>query len=263
MKFTSVLIASAFGMFVGAQPVLVGRSFNQVNVDYVVETVYATVTAHSQVQVPKDDVVVVTVTETVQGGHVAPPAGHTVQSSSVATQAPVFSTLPATSTTPVVTVTRPAATSTPAPTATPTPTATTTKAPASTTQVQATSTPSTSNWQSEMLQQLNAIRAAAGKSSVSLDTRVNAIAQSHSQYQNKVRSMTHSDPAGSLGTRYSASGINWQGAAENIAWNQKTVSDVMTAWKNSAGHYANMVGDYNFVGFGVDNLYWTQDFLKA
>ncbi|KAJ2242749.1 hypothetical protein IW139_004377, partial [Coemansia sp. RSA 353] len=135
-------------------------------------------------------------------------------------------------------------------------------APVSTTQVQATSTPS-SNWQSEMLQQLNAIRAAAGKSSVSLDTRVNAIAQSHSQYQNKVRSMTHSDPAGSLGTRYSASGINWQGAAENIAWNQKTVSDVMTAWKNSAGHYANMVGDYNFVGFGVDNLYWTQDFLKA
>ncbi|KAJ2843176.1 hypothetical protein IWW36_005642, partial [Coemansia brasiliensis] len=58
-------------------------------------------------------------------------------------------------------------------------------------------------------------------------------------------------------------GINWESAAENIAWNQKTVSEVMTAWKNSPGHYANIVGDYNYVGFGVNDLYWTQNFLKV
>lgn len=114
-----------------------------------------------------------------------------------------------------------------------------------------------------MLSQLNAIRSDAGKPPLKLKPELSAIAQKHSQYMDRTQDMTHSDPQGGLGSRYSARSIQWSGAAENIAWNQPTVSVVMEAWRNSPGHYANMIGDYTYVGFGQDNLYWTQDFLKA
>ncbi|KAJ2740327.1 hypothetical protein H4S06_006140, partial [Coemansia sp. BCRC 34490] len=119
-----------------------------------------------------------------------------------------------------------------------------------------------SGWMNEMLTQLNAIRASAGKAALTLSSELSAVAQKHSEYQSSARSMTHSDPSGTLGSRLNALRVAWLGAAENIAWNQKDVSAVMDAWKNSAGHYANMIGDYTSVGFGVSNLYWTQDFVK-
>ncbi|KAJ2452891.1 hypothetical protein EV183_002628 [Coemansia sp. RSA 2336] len=251
MKFTSsVVLASLFGMLAGAQPI-VGRDLNVANPNYVVETAYATVTA--QAAEPEANVVVVTVTDTVVAGQQVPaaPVGHNaVQSSEHVASSQPSAPAPSTST--------PAATPTAQPvSAKPTAVASTTSAPA------ASSAPEASGWKQDMLDQLNAIRAAAGKSPVSLDQQMNGIAQAHSNYMSRVGSMTHSDSAGSLGTRMSAQGINWESAAENIAWNQKTVSEVMTAWKNSPGHYANIVGDYNYVGFGVTDLYWTQDFLKA
>ncbi|KAJ2778893.1 hypothetical protein H4R18_004320 [Coemansia javaensis] len=141
-------------------------------------------------------------------------------------------------------------------------------APASThyasTQYASQSAPSyTSDWQSQMLQQLNAIRASVGRPPVSIDQRLNAMAQEHSNYQASAATMTHSDPSGSLGSRCSQYGIDWQGVAENVAWNYKDVTSVVEGWKESPGHYANMIGDYNVVGFGVTDLYWTQDFAKV
>ncbi|KAJ1833344.1 hypothetical protein IWW55_001585 [Coemansia sp. RSA 2706] len=254
MKFAStVLVSSLFGLLAGAQPAFERRNYNEVNANYVVETAYATVTAAAApVAAKAGNVVVVTVTDTVTGGHVVAQAAPT---SSAAVAAPVAHAA-VYSKAPQPTTTQAAATQAPATQAP------ATQAPATTSAAPAQQT-SSSDWQNEMLGQLNAIRAAAGKPSVSLNQAVSSIAQEHSTYQSRARSMTHADGSGSLGTRYSAAGLNWQGAAENIAWNQKTVSDVMTAWKNSAGHYANMIGDYNYVGFGVANLYWTQDFLKA
>lgn len=41
-------------------------------------------------------------------------------------------------------------------------------------------------------------------------------------------------------------------AGENLAWNQTTVSQVMTDWMNSPGHKANIIKDeYSCVGFGL------------
>ncbi|KAJ2705873.1 hypothetical protein FB645_002057 [Coemansia sp. IMI 203386] len=131
------------------------------------------------------------------------------------------------------------------------------------TPVETTPAASSDDWRSEMLSRLNEVRAAAGKSAVTLDSNLNTIAQSHSQYQSSVNQMTHSDPSGSLGTRLNARSISWMGSAENIAWNQRNVASVMAAWTKSSGHYANMIGDYTRVGFGESNLYWTQDFIKA
>ncbi|KAJ1816521.1 hypothetical protein H4S02_007957 [Coemansia sp. RSA 2611] len=119
------------------------------------------------------------------------------------------------------------------------------------------------DWQNQMLAQVNSIRAAAGKPPLKLDSRMNAMAQDHSEYQDRINKMTHDDSAGSLGQRCTNNGIQWRGVAENVAWNYPDVSSVVTGWKNSGGHYANMIGDYNIVGFGESDKYWTQDFAKA
>ncbi|PIA16425.1 SCP-domain-containing protein [Coemansia reversa NRRL 1564] len=118
-------------------------------------------------------------------------------------------------------------------------------------------------WKSQMLQQVNAIRAEVGKGPLTIDERLNSMAQAHSNYQSSASTMTHSDPSGSLGSRCSQYGIDWSGVAENVAWNYKDVTEVVQGWKDSPGHYENIIGDYNAVGFGVTNLYWTQDFAKV
>ncbi|KAJ2362735.1 hypothetical protein H4S02_005991 [Coemansia sp. RSA 2611] len=120
----------------------------------------------------------------------------------------------------------------------------------------------TQPWMQQMLEQVNAIRAEVGKPALAVDQRLNSMAQAHSNYQASAATMTHSDPAGGLGDRCSDYGIDWRGVAENVAWNYQDVTDVVTGWKNSPGHYQNIIGDYNYVGFGVTDLYWTQDFAK-
>ncbi|KAJ2781255.1 hypothetical protein GGI15_003271 [Coemansia interrupta] len=122
---------------------------------------------------------------------------------------------------------------------------------------------SSSSWQNQMLQQVNAIRASVGKPALTLDSRMNTMAQDHSNYQASISQMTHSDSAGGLGDRCSDVGVSWRGVAENVAWNYKDVTAVVEGWKNSPGHYANMIGDYTICGFGQTDLYWTQDFASV
>lgn len=55
---------------------------------------------------------------------------------------------------------------------------------------------------------------------------------------------------------------------ENIAAGQASASSVVTSWKNSSGHYANMIDtDYQSIGIGCFNydgtLYWVQCFGTA
>ncbi|KAJ2160657.1 hypothetical protein GGF46_002087 [Coemansia sp. RSA 552] len=119
------------------------------------------------------------------------------------------------------------------------------------------------DWKSQMLQQVNAIRAEVGKPPLRIDERLNNMAQAHSNYQSSASTMTHSDPSGSLGDRCTDYGIDWRGVAENVAWNYKDVTQVVQGWKDSPGHYQNIVGNYNVVGFGVTDLYWTQDFASV
>ncbi|KAI8322920.1 PR-1-like protein [Martensiomyces pterosporus] len=122
--------------------------------------------------------------------------------------------------------------------------------------------PSYSDWQQQMLQQVNDVRAKAGKQPLKLDSRLNKMAQDHSDYQNSIKTMTHDDSAGSLGQRCSNVDVQWHGVAENVAWNYPDVTAVVQGWVESPGHYANMIGDYTICGFGVNNLYWTQDFAS-
>ncbi|KAJ1662424.1 hypothetical protein GGF38_003337, partial [Coemansia sp. RSA 25] len=264
---TSILTAALFGAVAMAMPI--GGQDKLAERDVVVVTVYKTAVA-VPTPVAHNNVVVKTVYETVYA-RPATAVNPVVPVAPVAPVVPLVPQVPApapapttasSSVAPVVPVVphKPQVTVAPSPTAAPAPApATTPKATATPTPVQP---PSGGSWESEMLNQVNAVRARAGKAALTLSAPLNSIAQAHSQYMSSARSMTHSDPKGSLGTRYGATGIKWMGAAENIAWNQKTVSQVMQAWTNSPGHYANMVGDYTGVGFGEVNFYWTQNFVK-
>ena len=47
---------------------------------------------------------------------------------------------------------------------------------------------------------------------------------------------------------------------ENVGNGTTSPQAIMTAWMNSTGHKANILGDYREIGVGYANLYWTQDF---
>ncbi|KAI8317962.1 hypothetical protein GQ54DRAFT_267541 [Martensiomyces pterosporus] len=113
-----------------------------------------------------------------------------------------------------------------------------------------------------MLDQVNDVRAKAGKSAVQLMDKLNGMAQEQSDYQKSINQMTHSSNRGSLGDRLRAMELNWRAAAENVAYFYPDVDSVMQAWIKSPGHYANLIGDYNFCGFGENSLYWTQEFAR-
>ncbi|KAJ2662237.1 hypothetical protein IWW48_001977 [Coemansia sp. RSA 1200] len=296
LAIASVLFAATFAVS-GAQPLPAANAEANLNRrDLVIETVYETAVAQVAKVEQQNDVVVVTIVETAYAGSPATAAPAVVSSApaqaaanavvtvtatatqGAATPTPVAhapqqqqqqptTTAAAPSTTLVAAVVAATPSTTPAAVVVAATPSTTSAAPATTTVASSDSSGSgsssgASGWMNEMLTQLNAIRASAGKAALTLSSELSAVAQKHSEYQSSARSMTHSDPSGTLGSRLNALRVTWLGAAENIAWNQKDVSAVMDAWKNSAGHYANMIGDYTSVGFGVSNLYWTQDFVK-
>ncbi|KAJ1901365.1 hypothetical protein LPJ66_000825 [Kickxella alabastrina] len=126
---------------------------------------------------------------------------------------------------------------------------------------ESTKTPSApADWCTEMLSQVNAIRAKAGKAALVLDDRMVLMAQKQSDYQFQIKKMTHDNVSGALTQRCTQVGVKWWGVAENVAAGQKDVTSVVTACKNSAGHYTNIIGNYNIVGFAINGIYWTQTF---
>jgi len=72
-------------------------------------------------------------------------------------------------------------------------------------------------------------------------------------------------------TRVQATGYNPQSISENIAWGYTTPAAVVGGWMNSAGHKANILGNYKDVGCSNLNalngsytgMYWTCDFGKS
>lgn len=77
----------------------------------------------------------------------------------------------------------------------------------------------------------------------------------------------HENPDGNgPGERAILAGFCHRYVGENIAAGQTSIPSVMTAWKNSPGHNANMLEpEYKYVGvsFSVDGngrLYWAQEF---
>jgi uncharacterized protein YkwD len=120
---------------------------------------------------------------------------------------------------------------------------------------------------SQVVALTNAERAKAGCGPLTVDSRLTAAAQAHSDDMATRNYFSHTSQDGRTPfQRMAAAGYQFSIAAENIAAGQRTPADVMTGWMNSAGHRANILNcslKQIGVGYGIGGsygMYWTQDF---
>ncbi|KAJ2756566.1 hypothetical protein IWQ56_006327, partial [Coemansia nantahalensis] len=117
------------------------------------------------------------------------------------------------------------------------------------------------DWVTQMLCQVNQVRAQNGVRPLALSPALIQAAQQQSDYQNSIGQMTHDNPAGGLGSRLSALGVSWTTAAENVAAGMSTPNDAQNAWVKSPGHFMNMISaSMGYFGAARANNYFTQCF---
>ena len=122
----------------------------------------------------------------------------------------------------------------------------------------------------EVLTLVNEIRAEVGVQPLTLDTALCQAATMRSIEMNYSTQFSHTRPNGekcfSVFTTFS---ISYNSAGENIAAGYHSPSAVVEGWKNSPGHYSNMINSgYNKIGIGMSiqpfgyGIYWTQLFTN-
>jgi uncharacterized protein YkwD len=133
------------------------------------------------------------------------------------------------------------------------------------------SAPATEAWQEEMLASVNAMRAAAGVPRLTLCAPVTKAAADYARVMAERSWFDHTGPDGSEPwDRMAAAGYAYRAAGENIAAGQEDVASVMQAWRDSPGHYANIVNkDFTHLGVGRApskdeyGIYWVQNFGRG
>jgi putative cell wall-binding protein len=110
-----------------------------------------------------------------------------------------------------------------------------------------------------ILADTNALRIAGGLAPLIESTAMDTVAQNWSASMYAAGSLTHNP---NYSTQIPS---GWTAAGENIATGYTSTS-VVDAWRNSPGHYANIMGNYNAIGIGYyesnGHTYFTQDFGK-
>lgn len=114
----------------------------------------------------------------------------------------------------------------------------------------------------EMLAKVNAQRKKKGLPALKLYAPVNETAQIKAKDLYDTGVFDHySANLGYFYDQYEAAGILYWAGGENIAYGQRSVSEVMTDWMNSPGHKANILGDYTHLGVGYYKGQWVQQFI--
>jgi uncharacterized protein YkwD len=125
--------------------------------------------------------------------------------------------------------------------------------------------PALSSEESQVLEQTNAQRRAAGLSELRVNSQLMDAARRHSSNMAAHNKLDHG-LGGSVGDRARAAGYSFSRCGENIAWNQTSPADVLRSWMNSAGHKANIMNSgFTEIGMAVavnarGERYWTQIF---
>ena len=117
---------------------------------------------------------------------------------------------------------------------------------------------------------VNAERSARGIAPLQYHAQLTQAAHAHAadQYsRNCLTTLNHTGTDGSNpGTRIARTGLSVRTWGENIACNQRSAAQVMTAWMNSTGHRANILnGSFTHIGISVTldsfgHPYWVQVF---
>lgn len=113
----------------------------------------------------------------------------------------------------------------------------------------------------EFLAKINAERASRGLNTLSVDGGLVSHARKHTQDMINAGAIFHSTEA----ELKAAAGSGWSSIGENVG-RGGSVSSLHTAFMNSSGHRANILGDYNYAGVGTGTsngvLYVTVVFMK-
>ena len=114
---------------------------------------------------------------------------------------------------------------------------------------------------------INSLRAAVGKPALTQNSTMNGWALAHANTLASQCTLYHQTLGNFLNQNIGP--VVVKSIAENVGY-ASTTPAVLEALKNSAGHYANMTGDYTYVGLGVVTaggacagyVYTTQMFAK-
>ena len=117
----------------------------------------------------------------------------------------------------------------------------------------------------DVFTETNQFRKSQGLVLLIMQEDLNLIAQKHSEDMASGRVAFGHD---GFDHRYVLAGnkiTDMHGFAENVALGPVTGKEVVTMWKNSSGHRANMMGQYRFIGIGIakdkdGSIYYTQVF---
>ncbi|TVL92236.1 CAP domain-containing protein [Streptomyces sp. SAJ15] len=121
--------------------------------------------------------------------------------------------------------------------------------------------------QKRVVELVNAERAKAGCSALTVNAKLTQAAQAHSKDMAAHQNMSHTGSDGSNpGQRITRAGYNWSTYGENVAYGYSTPEKVMQGWMSSAGHKRNILNcSFKEIGVGLaqPGNYWTQNFGTA
>jgi hypothetical protein len=125
--------------------------------------------------------------------------------------------------------------------------------------------------ETDFMNSLNAQRISLGKNPLTINSNLSTAAYLHSKDMAENGYFSHTSLDGrSFSQRIVAAGYtNWTSLAENIAYSYGSpdATTIYNMWKNSPGHYANMIGNFTDAGLGVYTLnnytYCTLDLGKS
>ena len=121
----------------------------------------------------------------------------------------------------------------------------------------------TSVFVSQVVELVNQERSKAGLKALSVDSKLQTMAQDKAADMFKNNYFDHTSPT--YGTPFEMMktyGISYRAAGENIAKGQTSPAQVMNSWMNSSGHKANILSsNFTAIGVGYQNGVWVQDFI--
>lgn len=115
---------------------------------------------------------------------------------------------------------------------------------------------------------VNTERARAGLAPLVWNDQVTAAALAHSTDMASMNRMTHTGSDGSDGgQRLTRAGFVWRAWGENVAAGYTTVQAAFSGWMASAGHRAQILGEYAYMGLAAaassnGTVYWTLDLAR-
>lgn len=125
------------------------------------------------------------------------------------------------------------------------------------------------NQEDQVIKLVNAERTKRGLMPLKANWQLSRVARYKSQDMINKAYFNHNSPTyGSPFNMMENFGVRFSAAGENIAMGQRTPSEVMNGWMNSAGHRANILSpSYTQIGVGLARnkngvSYWTQMFIK-